>query len=362
MPRGSPWAAKRSGSRRSDGAPRGARRGQPARHEPREREKRRQDTQAAGVGSQREHGSPQSRSRRRAPPVALELGARVLDQLVVLDAGRAGGHAGHAAEAVVDVLDQRSRELAALLEARPHQHDPTARGVHLLAPQRVGRAGGQAEAAVHAVVDQLGLRRPDVVERGRHAGGQDAGGIEAPLDAVHQPARRARLAGPTRSPAPRAVRRAPRTAMAPAPRAGARPPRPSRPASGPRAARRRCPSGARPTTRAPRPPAAASRSDSCVWRPDTRTTVPSSRALAGALQLPDRVVLVHQGRGQALGSHQVGCRRGLVLRGGTGEARQQRAVAAAEAQVQALVLERGMGEDAARPGRGGPGRRSTRRR
>ena len=42
-----------------------------------------------------------------------------------------------------------------------HQHDPPARRVHLLAPQRVGGAGGQAEAAVHAVVDQLGLGRAD---------------------------------------------------------------------------------------------------------------------------------------------------------------------------------------------------------
>ena len=45
---------------------------------------------------------------------------------------------------------------------------------------------------------------------------EDAGGIEALLDAAHQPARPARLAGPTRSRAPRAGRRAPRTAMAPA--------------------------------------------------------------------------------------------------------------------------------------------------
>ena len=42
------------------------------------------------------------------------------------------------------------------LQARLHQVDAPARRVHLLAPQHVGRAGGQAEAAVHAVADQLG--------------------------------------------------------------------------------------------------------------------------------------------------------------------------------------------------------------
>ena len=84
-------------------------------------------------------------------------GARVLDQLVVLHPRRAGGHAGHAAEAAVEVLDHRRRDL---LVALLHQHDPPARRVHLLAPQHVGRARGQAEAAVHAVVDQVELGRP----------------------------------------------------------------------------------------------------------------------------------------------------------------------------------------------------------
>ena len=47
---------------------------------------------------------------------------------------------------------------AALLVAGAHQHDPPARRVHLLAPQHVGRARRQAEAAVHAVVDQRRAR------------------------------------------------------------------------------------------------------------------------------------------------------------------------------------------------------------
>ena len=50
------------------------------------------------------------------------------------------------------------------LEALLHQVDPAARGVHLLAPQHVGRAGRQAEPAVHAVADQRRVRRVVLVE------------------------------------------------------------------------------------------------------------------------------------------------------------------------------------------------------
>ena len=46
-----------------------------------------------------------------------------------------------------------------LLVADPHQHDPAARGVHLLLEHGVARARRQAEAAVHAVRDQVQLGR-----------------------------------------------------------------------------------------------------------------------------------------------------------------------------------------------------------
>ena len=79
----------------------------------------------------------------------------LLDQPVVLHARRARGDAGHAAEAAVEVLDDGVRELERAFGQALHQPDPSARGVHLLLPERpVGRARRQAEAAVHAVVDQ----------------------------------------------------------------------------------------------------------------------------------------------------------------------------------------------------------------
>src|SRR5207245_8395656 len=48
----------------------------------------------------------------------------------------------------------------------PDQVDPPARGVHLLAPELIGRAGGQAEAAVHAVADHLPQRARRVEQAG----------------------------------------------------------------------------------------------------------------------------------------------------------------------------------------------------
>src|SRR5216683_3460081 len=77
-----------------------------------------------------------------------------LDQLVVPDPGGAGRDAGHAAQAAVQVQGGRRAGLRAV-EQLANQVDPPARGIHLLAPELVGRAGGEAEPAVHAVADDL---------------------------------------------------------------------------------------------------------------------------------------------------------------------------------------------------------------
>ncbi len=90
----------------------------------------------------------------RALDLLLDLLARELDQPVVLHAGRAGRKAGHAAEAAVEVLGDRRVQLDRPLERPLHQPDAAARRVHLLVPELPGGARRQAEAAVHAVVDQ----------------------------------------------------------------------------------------------------------------------------------------------------------------------------------------------------------------
>ena len=86
-----------------------------------------------------------------APVVALQLRADRFDQLVVLHAGWARRHTSHAPQARVEVLDIGVVERDRAFLAELHQVDASARGVHLLAPQRIRRAGGQAEAAVHTV-------------------------------------------------------------------------------------------------------------------------------------------------------------------------------------------------------------------
>jgi hypothetical protein len=90
----------------------------------------------------------------RALALLLGVGAEAGEQVAVLDAGRARGHARLAAEAVVDRVEhllERERALEDLL----HQEDPPARGVLLAAERDVGRARRQAEAAVHAAADRV---------------------------------------------------------------------------------------------------------------------------------------------------------------------------------------------------------------
>ena len=224
------------------------------------------------MGGEREDRPPQQPLAQRAAPAALHLRPRVLDQLVVLHAGRAGRDAGHAAEAVVECVDHRRRELAALLEPGPHQHDAPAGRVHLLAPERVGRAGGQAEAAVHAVVDQLRLR---------------AAGSRRRRASCHRGARPRGRSAPSRVPsasraprrgAPSVVgahlrrgRRARRRARAPAPRAAPR--RASMASAGERSSRRtyEIPSRRGPTTR----PATRSGRGEDILRAGSRAPTPA---------------------------------------------------------------------------------------
>src|SRR5215471_12976334 len=104
-----------------------------------------------------------SRSDRAGPGRGLlGPGAGRLDEPVVAHAGRARGHTCHAAEAAVEVGGSLRGELGTV-QRLGDEVDPATGRVHLLAPQLVGRAGGQAEAAV------------DAVRRGRP---QLAGGIQ----------------------------------------------------------------------------------------------------------------------------------------------------------------------------------------
>ena len=128
------------------------------------------------MGEELEDRPPPGALGQRPVAVALDLRPRLLDQLVVLDARRAGGHARHAAQAAVEVRRHLRRDLRARLVPDAHQHDPPARRVGLVVEDDVARAGRQAEAAVHAVADQLRVRRAMVVPG---AAGGDLGEVEA---------------------------------------------------------------------------------------------------------------------------------------------------------------------------------------
>ena len=154
---------------------------------------RREPQRGAQAPRIREQLEEQRRARAGRRParrvVGLDRLARRLDQPVVLDARRAGGHACHAAEAEVEVADDRRVERDRPVEVRLHQLDPAARRVHLLAPEQVRRAGGQAEAAVHAVARQ----RAEDVGRSAHASTRcRVEALPAPAPAAPHAARRTR--------------------------------------------------------------------------------------------------------------------------------------------------------------------------
>jgi hypothetical protein len=122
-----------------------------------------------------------------SPPFSAPLDALVDDpaadvqQLPVLHAARAGGLAVAAGQAAVQVLLRPARHGCAF-EHLLDQVDAAARAVELVAQQLVGRAGGGAEAAMHALA-QDDLRRlalagvfelgaqPGLHGRGRNRGG-----------------------------------------------------------------------------------------------------------------------------------------------------------------------------------------------
>jgi len=115
----------------------------------------------------------------------LHLDPGGLDDLVVLHAGRAGGHTGHAAQAGVEVLNHLVAHRGTVLHL-VDEVDPPARGVHLLPPQYVRRAGRQAEAAVHTVAEQVVQRAPGGTEDVTVVAGPPVGtgGMPGPVTAA----------------------------------------------------------------------------------------------------------------------------------------------------------------------------------
>src|SRR3990172_10028763 len=84
----------------------------------------------------------------RAGTRALDLGLGGLDQSTVGDPRRAGGLAGAAVEAELEVIHHRIGQRDPPLGKRFDEKDPAARRIHLRPKLGVGRAIGEAEAAM----------------------------------------------------------------------------------------------------------------------------------------------------------------------------------------------------------------------
>ena len=89
----------------------------------------------------------------------LDMRAGVIDEVHVVHARRARGHAGEARQAAVDMGDDVLGRRPVVLQHVLDQVDAPARRVALVAEQHIGRAGRGAEAAMHAgAQDLVGLR------------------------------------------------------------------------------------------------------------------------------------------------------------------------------------------------------------
>ena len=129
---------------------------------------------------------PAQRPLERRPAVgALDVGAGVVDEVHVVHARRAGRHAGEARQAAVDVLDGLRVRRPPRLQHVLDQVDAPPRAVELVAEHLVGRAGGGAEAAMHAGPE-------DLVRPGGGGVAQLLGGEVVCMRAPLRPDRRAR--------------------------------------------------------------------------------------------------------------------------------------------------------------------------
>ena len=119
----------------------------------------------ARIGEELEERAADEPVAEGAARLGLDRLARRLDQLVVLDARGAGGHAGHAAEAQVEVLDDGRVERDRAVEVRLHQLDPA----RAASPSPRSRAGTSGTSAGRSRSGRSRSSASGDVGRGRHA-------------------------------------------------------------------------------------------------------------------------------------------------------------------------------------------------
>ena len=84
------------------------------------------------------------------PVGLLDMGTRMIHEMHVMNARRAGSHASKAGEAAVDVRCHFRRRRPVVLKHVLDEVDASARRIELVAVEHIGRAGRGAEAAMNA--------------------------------------------------------------------------------------------------------------------------------------------------------------------------------------------------------------------
>ena len=108
------------------------------------------DPKACRIGQDTGENPAQGAVRQGPFVVVFDIGTGVIDQVHVVNARRAGGHAGKARQAAVDVFDGFGVWRALVLQHVLDQVDAATGAIKLIAKDLIGRAGRGAKPAMHA--------------------------------------------------------------------------------------------------------------------------------------------------------------------------------------------------------------------
>src|SRR5208283_1511747 len=96
------------------------------------------------------------------------MGARMIDEMHVMDARGTGRHAAQARETAIEMMRRARIGRPVVLEHLLDEIDAAARTIEFVAGQEKGRAGRRAEAAMHAgAKDFFRLRHVGIFEKSR---------------------------------------------------------------------------------------------------------------------------------------------------------------------------------------------------
>ena len=113
--------------------------------------------------------APEFAFRARGGAGALDFGPRGFKQVGILHSRRAGGFAGQATQAVVHLIGEFARDGQVAIGDGAHESDAAPGAVALALGLHVSGAGGQAHAAVHALLDHGVVHCFEKVDSGGHA-------------------------------------------------------------------------------------------------------------------------------------------------------------------------------------------------